>query len=108
MSYDVSVRCTHCNSALEKECLNYTYNLATMFQWALEGLCEGGLHGLHGKTGEEVEAMLVSAIDKCEADGNLVRFDAPNGWGDNVSALQFLRSLKNACADNPKGVVYVC
>lgn len=91
MSYDIRFSCTHCGRSDDH--LNYTYNLAAMFRWALGG---NGLRDLNGLTAEAAIPLLEKAIEKCEADGDLSRFDAPNGWGSGRGALDFLRNILTA------------
>jgi hypothetical protein len=101
MSYWVYIRCAHCKHSSAD--FNYTSNLGGMFEWAL------------GRELEELDKMPVSdaipllqaAIEKCEADGNLSRFDAPNGWGHGHTALEFLRKICNAALNAPGSYIAV-
>lgn len=104
MSYDVHFSCTHCGLSTD-HCLNYTYNLGHMFQWAIGG--SKGLRGLDGMTAEDAIPLLRDAIAKCEADDDLSRFDAPNGWGHGDTALEFLRNILKAALENPSLTIRV-
>ena len=96
MSYDVNIECPHCATSLAS--FNYTYNLAEMFRWALGG---DGLWQLGSMSVGDAIPLLEQAIAKCEADGNLSHFDAPNGWGHGTAALAFLRNILKAAQGNP-------
>lgn len=94
MSYDISFRCQCCGH--DSGNFNYTYNLGPMFRWALG---ESGISGLDGMEASRAVPRLEAAIKKCEADGDLQRFDAPNGWGTGEGALGFLRELLAAARE---------
>jgi hypothetical protein len=101
MSYDVDLECEHCECS-QSAGRNYTYNLSDMFFFAFEGgPGGGGLRGLDGLYGREAAVKLEKAITKCEQDENLKRFNATNGWGDWVGALQFLRGIHEDCLAFP-------
>lgn len=110
MSYDIYFRCTHCKRR-DDDRLNYTYNLAEMFRWALGG---NGLRDLDGLTGAAAVPLLKTAIAKCEADDAsgeperaLSRFDAPNGWGSGAGALEFMQKMLGLALANPDDVIDV-
>lgn len=96
MSYDVRVCGTDCDE-------NYTSNMASAW-------CEAGimLHEWHGKLACECLPALNVGIAMIASDPERFRKHEPgNGWGHVDTMLVFLRKIRNACEENPSGLLEV-
>lgn len=95
MSYDMYVRCVHCDTTVV-ELGNYTSNMGAFFIHF--GVGPRFMDGVAAQTFEEA---LDSALERIQAEslGTGIallkrRFDAPNGWGDVESATAWLREMR--------------
>lgn len=79
---------------------NYTSNCGPMWAKALGGR---RLRDFNKAPCSEAAGPLAEAVKRMEADPDTYReMNPPNGWGDYEGALDFLRRLADACAENPK------
>lgn len=82
---------------------NHTSNTARMWREAGCDLAE-----FDGKPATELAASLGSAISVMQAEPARFReMDPPNGWGDYVSCLEFLRAILDACGEHPLTTVRI-
>ena len=88
-----------------KEGLNYTYNVAPMYNKAIEG----GIRKLEGKKGKECIPILKKCIENMKADPVGYRALNPsNGWGDYEGALSVAENLLQWCEECPEAVMGIC
>ena len=82
---------------------NHTSNTAAMWRHAGADLAE-----MSGKRAADVAPLLAGAVELMRADELTYRqWDAPNGWGDYASTLEFLTAIAEACALHPATIVHV-
>ena len=91
MSYDISIG---------KLDLNYTSNVASMWNDAMPEL---RLRDMHGKTGKECLPHLLAGVVY------MMRWPSrpDNGWGDRHGAMEVLAQLAEACAKHPRAKMHV-
>lgn len=127
MSFDVDMRCTHCNSMVGGLDLNITHNVNSIVDACLvEAAAQLGVEAptaktkgsgyearawgrLHGWSGEEAFALsdMAARISREPAQEERFRAMEPaNKWGDLDGVRDCLRSLADACQANPKGVIH--
>jgi hypothetical protein len=83
---------------------NYTSNVAPMWTDALGH----SLADLKEQTAGEALPALQRAVTALEADpGKYEAMNPSNGWGGYRGALDYLRRLRDACAEHPKATIYV-
>lgn len=83
---------------------NYTSNVWLMWADALGH----SLADLAEKNAGESLPAIQRAVADMEA--NPARYEAmnpPNGWGNYEGALDYLRSLRDACAEHPKATIRI-
>ena len=107
MSYDIYVRypkCEHCGRETDSWNVgNYTSNMSGA--WNQAG---ARLRDWDNRPIAEVLPELEQAIKRIEADrGSYSKFEPDNGWGSVDTMLKFMRQVRDAFCDNPKGVVGV-
>lgn len=84
---------------------NYTSNVSRMWFEALGGK---SLSDLHGRSAVEALPALDKAVTAMETDPEKYKaMNPPNGWGNYDGALDYLRRLRDGCAQHPKTVVHV-
>ena len=82
---------------------NHTSNTSAMWRHAGADLAE-----MSGKRAADVAPLLAVAVERMRADEPTYRqWDAPNGWGDYASTLDFLTAIAEACALHPATIVHV-
>ena len=84
---------------------NYTSNVKRMWNRALP---PDGIAMLDGKPAGRVARALRGAVERMER--NRVEYEAmnpPDGWGNYEGALDYLRSLAEACAAHPTTTIRV-
>lgn len=100
MSYDVYLEAMR---EVDVFWQNYTSNCAPM--WEAAGV---DLPALTGTSAADAIPCLRDAVAAMEADPERFRAMNPeNGWGRYESALEFLRSIRDACVENPDGRIRV-
>lgn len=83
---------------------NYTTNVSGMWAEALGFR----LYEISGRTAADAVPDLDRAIAAMQADPDTYQAMNPkNGWGDYSGALEYLRTLRNACVRHPKTQIYV-
>lgn len=83
---------------------NYTSNVAPMWGDALGHR----LADLKEKTASDALPALQRAVAALEADpAKYEAMNPPNGWGDYQGALDYLRRLRDACAEHPKATIHM-
>jgi hypothetical protein len=104
MSYDVSLYInTGGDSEAEVFWRNMTSNVAPMWRKAGADLAD-----FAGKTAGDCVADLQAAIRAMEAEPETYRAMNPaNGWGDYEGCLDFLKSIRDACATHPACTVHI-
>ena len=81
---------------------NVTYNLGAM--WAEAGV-KDALYEAEGHTAEELLPAFRDALELMESDPpRFEKHDSPNGWGNYVGAVRFLRELVGACEAHPTAI----
>jgi hypothetical protein len=107
MSYDISLVIeTGAGNWVEAvEIGNYTSNVSGMWAKALGGQ---RLRELDNVSAGSAAAKLSAAVKAMEKDpGEYRKMNPENGWGDYEGALEYLRSLANACEQHPACVIRV-
>lgn len=111
MSYDVYLMASVDTGATTgplqitvEEIGNYTFNVGGMWRKALG--CS--LMELNDQKAGDVLPILDKAV--AEMESNRAEYEAmnpPNGWGNYVGALNFLRRLQSGCRYHPKAKIVV-
>jgi hypothetical protein len=84
---------------------NYTHNVCPM--WRKAG-CYDALYMSHGKTAGEILPDLQRAIGEMRKDPvGYAALNPPNGWGDSLTAFEFLCRFTADCVRFPSAVVWV-
>jgi len=82
---------------------NYTGNVCPM--WIEAGVYEA-LYESDGVGAAAIIPILEDGIADMESNPRTyIAMNPPNGWGDSVGALRFLRRLLAACKDNPLALI---
>lgn len=106
MSWDISMSkgpCKECGESFYEEVRNVTYNNSKIFAAI-------GAHpdDYEGKTGQEAQVLVESAIAKLKQDREqLQNLEPSNGWGGINDSLDFLEKLLKACIEHPKATIQV-
>jgi hypothetical protein len=83
---------------------NYTSNVSAMWCKALGH----PLGDLAEKNAGESLPALQRAVAAMEADpGSYEAMNPPNGWGNYEGTLDYLRRLRDACAEHPKATIRI-
>ena len=88
---------------LELYANNYTGNVCPMW-------IEAGVYEALYESDEVEAAAIIPILEDGIADmesnpRTYIAMNPPNGWGDSVGALRFLRRLLAACKDNPLALI---
>ena len=84
---------------------NYTGNVCPM--WVKAGVYEA-LYDSKGIEASSIIPILEDGIADMESNPRTyIAMNPPNGWGDSVGALRFLRKLLAACRQDPKAFIHV-
>jgi len=89
------------------DCGNMTWNVSPMYYEAFDKT-ENGLRVIDGMIAKNALILLTNAI--LSMTNNPEKYQAmnpTNKWGDYESALKYLETIRDACADNPKATVMV-
>ena len=82
---------------------NYTGNVYPM--WIEAGVDEA-LYESEGIEAASIIPILEDGIRDMEnCPHTYIAMNPPNGWGDSVGALRFLRRLLTACKDDPLALI---
>ena len=82
---------------------NYTGNVCPM--WIKAGVYEA-LYESDGVEAAAIIPILEKGIWYMESfPQTYIAMNPPNGWGDSVGALRFLRRLLTACKDDPLALI---
>lgn len=95
MSYDVTVG--------DRD-FNYTWNLSRFFSIFQVHPYEH----MRDRPASEVAERITSgleAIEKMDLTTLREKYDAPNGWGDVPSAIEWLKGIRDACLEQPDATV---
>ena len=92
MSYDISLRCNHCEQPMYFQ--DITYNYAKFFSKVIDNKL--GIRKIYGMTGTESIKILNKAIDKLKNDYNENYWTATEG-----NAKKALIKLRNAAEEYP-------
>lgn len=113
MSYDTYVHgpcCETCNHSVSVDVGNYTYNVGPMFFKALSFAAkkEMGFCDLDDMSVKKGPPILKRALKHMQSNPDEYRpLNPENGWGNYPGAMQYLKSLIEACISQPKGTIEV-
>lgn len=103
MSWNIELRDK--NNNITMDIGNYTYNVNSMYQKALN---INGLSDLHGKSTKEVLNLLENGvIDMKYHAEEYKKFNPANGWGNYEGALEYLEKLYYGCKKHFKSYIYI-
>ena len=108
MSLDIGLYVEVDTGGKELRCIelyhsNYTGNVCPM--WIEAGVYEA-LYESDGVEAAAIIPILEDGIRDMEANPvTYVAMNPPNGWGDSVGALRFLRRLLVACKNDPLALI---
>ena len=91
MSYDVTVG--------DRE-FNYTWNLALFFR-TFQVHPYGDMRGRPASKVAETVTSGLEAIEKMDFDTLREKYDPPSKWGTVPGAIEWLKSIREACLEQP-------